>query len=270
VRLAGGPQITVIEAVPYSQLLAANTAVPSLLGALVVVLCTLPLAVILARSLSRPLVQMTEAVEAFSRNESIVVPTNARGEIGVLARAFSRMAADMRERTAALQRTTEERRLADEKFRLAVEASPSGLAMIDGKGAIVLVNAETERLFGYERHELIGRSVDILVPASQRSHHVRHRIAFVTRPEARRMGAGRDLHGVRKDGSEFPVEIGINPIQTSQGLLVLSVIVDITERKRAETELRAYAERAAFHRRGGIVKRCNRDQEPRWRDHWLE
>jgi PAS domain S-box-containing protein len=136
-----------------------------------------------------------------------------------------------------------EERLAEEKFHMAVEASPSGLVMIDGSGAIVLVNAETERLFGYDRHELIGQPVDILVPVRQRGHHSRLRADFTAQPEARRMGAGRDLYGQRKDGSEFPVEIGLNPIQTQNGHMVLSVIVDITERKRAEAAIREYSER---------------------------
>jgi PAS domain S-box-containing protein len=136
-----------------------------------------------------------------------------------------------------------EKYLADEKFRLAVEASPSGLVMIDSNSTIVLVNTETERLFGYRREELIGRSVDMLVPSELRGHHTQHRSDFAAQPEARRIGAGRDLYGLRKDGTEFPVEIGLNPIHTQRGLLVLSVVVDISERKRAEAALRKYAER---------------------------
>jgi two-component system sensor kinase FixL len=131
-------------------------------------------------------------------------------------------------------RDVTEQKLAEDKFRLAVEASPSGMVMIDSSGAIVLVNAETERLFGYGRAELIGQPIDILVPAQLRGRHLLHRRDFISQPVARRMGAGRDLYGVRKDGTEFPVEIGLNPIQTQSDLLVLSVIVDITERKLAE------------------------------------
>jgi PAS domain S-box-containing protein len=243
VRLAGGPRVTVIESLPYSRILVSITALPSILGALAALFGAIPLAVLLARSLSRPLVQMTKAVEGFTGKETIAVPTGAKGEIGVLARAFARMANDVREKNTTLQRTIEERSLADEKFRLAIEASPSGLVMIDGSGAIVLVNAETERLFGYERHELIGQPVDILVPLNIRGGHAKLRSDFAAQPEARRMGEGRDLFGLRKDGSEFPVEIGLNPIQTSRGPLVLSVVVDISERKRAEAALRAYAER---------------------------
>jgi len=127
-----------------------------------------------------------------------------------------------------------ERKLAEERFRLAVESSPSAMVMIDASGSIVLVNAETERLFGYDRNEILGRPVEVLIPSRYRRHHPDLRDGFISRPEVRAMGAGRDLFGLRKDGTEFPVEIGLNPIRTAAGTLVLSAIVDITERKRAE------------------------------------
>ena len=127
-----------------------------------------------------------------------------------------------------------EQKLAEEKFRLVVEASPSGIIMVDTTGAVVLVNAETERMFGYGREELIGRPIETLVPLELRSCHANRRMEFAMRPERRRMGAGGDLFAVRKDGSEFPVEIALNPIHTREGLLVLSAIADITDRKRAE------------------------------------
>jgi PAS domain S-box-containing protein len=133
-----------------------------------------------------------------------------------------------------ITRDLTEQKFAEEKFRLAVESCPSGMVMIDRTGKVVLVNTEVERLFGYRRDELIGRSVDILVPLRLHGHHVRHRESFIRHPETRRMGAGRDLFGLRKDGTEFPVEVGLNPIQTSEGLLVLSEIIDISERKRLE------------------------------------
>src|ERR1043165_3460148 len=111
------------------------------------------------------------------------------------------------------------------------------MGMIESSGLIVLVNAETERLFGYQREELIGHSIDMLVPPNLRGTHSQHRRGFTGNPVARRMGAGRDLYGIRKDGTEFPVEIGLNPIHTENGLLVLSVVVDITERKLAQARV---------------------------------
>ena len=143
---------------------------------------------------------------------------------------------DGRARIVHVNADITERERAEEKFRVAVEAFPGGMIMIDATGKIVLVNAGTERLFGYSRNELLGQSIDMLVPAAARRHHEGYRDGFVKRPEARMMGVGRDLRGVRKDGTEFPIEIGLNPIHSHEGLLVLSAIVDITERKRAEEQ----------------------------------
>jgi PAS domain S-box-containing protein len=131
-----------------------------------------------------------------------------------------------------------ERRQADERFRLVVESAPNAMVMVNQEGKIVLINSETEKLFGYSRNELIGQSVETLVPEPFRHSHPEFRKGFYAEPRARPMGAGRDLFGLRKDGSQFPVEIGLNPIQTEDGVWVLSAIVDITARKRAEEQRR--------------------------------
>jgi PAS domain S-box-containing protein len=123
-------------------------------------------------------------------------------------------------------------KIAEDKFKLAVEACPSGMVMADRAGRIVMINAEIEHLFGYRRSELIGQAVDILVPERFRAQHFAHRCGYVAQPQPRRMGANRDLFGRRKDGTEFPVEVGLNPIHSRDGVLILSVIVDITERRR--------------------------------------
>jgi hypothetical protein len=122
------------------------------------------------------------------------------------------------------------------RLRAAVESAPSGLLMIDARGMIVLVNREVERLFGYPREELLGRPVDMLVPERYRVGHGGFRAGFVSDPRVRSMGAGRDLFGLTKDGREVPVEIGLTPVVTSEGMFVLSAIVDITARKLAEQE----------------------------------
>jgi PAS domain S-box-containing protein len=126
------------------------------------------------------------------------------------------------------------RKAAEEKFRLAVEACPNGMMMSDATGTIVMVNSEVEQLFGYAREELIGRSVDDLVPERLRRQHRRHRDSYARQPEQHRMNGIRDVTCLRKDGTEFPAEIGLNPIQTRDGLMVLSAIVDISERKRLD------------------------------------
>ncbi len=128
------------------------------------------------------------------------------------------------------------------RLRAAVDSAPSGLLVVDADGLIVLVNREVERLFGYSRDELVGQPVDILVPLSSRSHHPGFRRSFFQAPHARAMGAGRDLFGVRKDGSEVPVEIGLTPVETEDGLYVISAIVDISARKQAEKERLAIEE----------------------------
>ncbi|WP_456775081.1 ATP-binding protein [Bradyrhizobium sp. USDA 4369] len=126
------------------------------------------------------------------------------------------------------------RSLADEMFRLAVEACPNGMLMIDPRGRISMANGEIERLFGYGREELIGQSVDILVPDRSKVKHATFQQTFASHPEGRQMGAARELSGRRKDGSEFPVEVGLNPIRAGQGLMILGVVVDVSERRRVE------------------------------------
>ena len=135
-----------------------------------------------------------------------------------------------------------ERELADARFRVAVEGSPSGMLLADAQGRIVMANRQVERLFGYSHDELLGRPVEVLVPGRFRPAHERHRAAFAAQPEVRPMGAGRDLAGVRKDGTEFPVEIGLNPLETDEGPMVLASIVDISGQQALERQL-AHAEK---------------------------
>ena len=116
----------------------------------------------------------------------------------------------------------------EEVFRKAIEASPVGIVMIDAAGHIVLANPESERLFGYATGELIGQSIDILVPDNIRARHAHLRAKFGARPKMR-PGAARAFNGRRKDGSEFAIEVGLNPIQTANGPLVLGSIVDVSE-----------------------------------------
>jgi PAS domain S-box-containing protein len=135
-----------------------------------------------------------------------------------------------------------DRRRADEQFRMAIESAPTGMLMTDVDGTIVMVNARIETLFGYERAELIGRNLEMLVPRRFRPSHPGFLRDYFAAPQSRPMGAGRDLFGLRKNGSEVPIEIGLNPLSTSGGSFVLSSVIDITERKHSLQQLRSLNE----------------------------
>ena len=119
-----------------------------------------------------------------------------------------------------------------------LEAIPDALVAVNQQGVIVQVNSQTEALFAYTRDELIGQKIEVLVPERQRTQHHLHRKEFYASPKIRRMGSGLDLRGLRRDGTEFPVEISLSPIGTGDGMIVLSAIRDISDRKRIEEELR--------------------------------
>src|SRR6266496_181742 len=128
------------------------------------------------------------------------------------------------------------RKLAEEKFQLVLDAAPNAMIMVDSAGVITFANASATTVFGYSLSELIGCPIETLIPERFRDRHVGDRKGFLSEPSSRAMGAGRDLFGRRKDGSEFPVEVGLNPIHTGQGLFVLASVIDITARKQAELE----------------------------------
>jgi PAS domain S-box-containing protein len=128
-------------------------------------------------------------------------------------------------------------RRVEDRFKRLVEAAPDAMVIVNERGRIVLINTQTQKLFGYTRDELLGQAIEVLVPQKSRGRHSEHRTKFVHNSLVRPMGAGLELYGLRKDGTEFPVEVSLSPLETEEGLLVSSAVRDITDRKRFERTL---------------------------------
>lgn len=158
-----------------------------------------------------------------------------------------------------------ERKKAEERFKLVVESAPNAMLLVNDLGVITLVNKQTEGLFGYERNELIGNKLEILIPERFSHHHPDHRNGFFKKPQTRSMGVGRELFARKKNGAEIQVEIGLNPIESPEGQMVLASIIDIRERKRAEERFRLVVESApnamVLINHEGIITLVNKQTE---------
>ena len=186
---------------------------------------------------------------------------NHRGMLLILADSTQNhtIQRELAEVTQQEQKARGEARL-ERRFRELLEAAPDAIIEVDREGHIVLLNRVTEKMFGYSREELLGGSVDLLIPESLRARHVDHRAHYWTSPATRPMGSGLALQGKRKDGSHFPVEISLSPVESEDGLRVTAIIRDISERKQAEDRLRAIRDEYTQElvERNRLIERANR------------
>jgi PAS domain S-box-containing protein len=172
----------------------------------------------------------------FDFEHRLLMPDGSIKHVRVVGRAEKDTSGEL-EFVGAVTDITAAKR-ARERFRGLLESAPDAVAVVNREGEIVFVNARLEKMFGYQRREVLGKKIEMLIPERLRSKHPEHRAAYAANPCARPMGAGLELWGLRKDAQEFPVEISLSPLETEEGVLVSSIIRDITDRKRAEQKLR--------------------------------
>jgi PAS domain S-box-containing protein len=267
-RLAEGPRVAVIQAVPYSELMAATVAVrdSSLLGGLLAALCAVVVAIIVARSLTRPLVQMTRVVEGFSRDETIALPAGGGPEIGVLVKAFAHMAADSRAKTAALarditaQKKAREALLESEQMARDIIANALEAFIQTDDGDIVLEwNPQAEVIFGWSRQQAVGRHlIGLLLSEAMRPHYDSMRERLVRNEDNATAGVRFETEALRRDGHPVKVEVSLKALRRRNGHVFNAFVRDLTQKVVAEEQLRQAQKMEALGQlTGGIAHDFN-------------
>jgi PAS domain S-box-containing protein len=196
--------------------------------ALTVELSGLLLALSVSRGIQKGLNEIIRASKAIARGEfEDKAKVFSKDEIGVLADSINNMADELSK--------------AENKFRKLLDSAPDAIVIANRDGVVRLVNAQTEKMFQYDREEMVGKKVEMLIPEQFSSHHAAHREGFFANPKVRSMGIGLELFGKRKDGDKFPIEISLSPIETEEGVWVSAAIRDITDKKHDHEALRDYA-----------------------------
>jgi PAS domain S-box-containing protein len=248
VRLADGPRVTVVQAMPYAQLTVATMAVrdSSLMAGFAAAFCAFVLAVIVARSLTRPLVQMTKVVQGFSRDEAVALPTGGGHEIGVLAHEFAHMAAESRAKTAALNREIEAQKKArqallesEQMARDVIENALDAFIQTDQAGNIVEWNPQAEAIFGWSRQEVLGKRVTtLLLPESVQAHRQRMMERLLRNEEDAAAGDRFEVEAIRKDGETVKIEVSLKLLRRDSGHVFNAFVRDLTQKIAAEDQLR--------------------------------
>jgi PAS domain S-box-containing protein len=241
VQLADGPRVAVLERVPYEQLTAPAIAVQhsSLIAGLAAVLGAVGLAGLLSNSMTRPLNAMTAAAENFTRGKPARVPTHAAGEIGILARAFAHMVADIREKTAALTHSAEALRDSEHMARGIIDSAPDAFVQLDESGRILDWNPQAEKIFGWPREEVIGKVLaDVVVPAEHRERHRQGILRYLQTGGSKILGQRFEAEALRKDGRVIKVELSATAQRRRGAVIFNGFIRDLTEKLTAEEQLR--------------------------------
>jgi PAS domain S-box-containing protein len=192
-----------------------------------------------------PLKEIEEKVYASGNWEGELIHRQRNGEVVIVASRWALRMDSSGKPTAILEsnRDITQRRREEGKFRALLEAAPDAMIIVDAEGRVQLANAQVESVFGYAKSELLGKPVEMLVPERMRARHGGHRHSFFAAPKKRGMGAGLELYGLRKDRTEFPVEISLSPLEGPEGMVVTAAIRDVSERKRTAEALKASEER---------------------------